>query len=93
MTGVVCDNPEANRYELAADGQTSVLNYERRAGEITLIHTEVPEALRGHGIGESLVKGALDLARAEGLRIIVVCPFVRAYLRRHPTDGSVNHEA
>ena len=86
MTGEVRDNRDANRYELEQDGQTAVMYYERRADQIMLIHTEVPEALRGHGLGEALVKGALALARSEGLRVAVVCPFVRAYLRRHPEE-------
>ena len=93
MSGAVHDNREANRYELEQDGQTAVLNYERRGGQITLVHTEVPESLRGHGLGEALVKGALDLARREGLRIIAVCPFVRAYLRKHPAEGIVSRES
>jgi predicted GNAT family acetyltransferase len=81
---VVRDNSEANRFEAVKDGHVSVLEYRRRPGEIVLIHTEVPEALRGHGIGNVLARRALAAAREEGLRIVVICPFVRAFLRRHP---------
>jgi uncharacterized protein len=80
----VIDNRDANRFELQIEGQTSILEYERADGRLTLIHTDVPEALRGRHIGDALVKGALAAARAEGLRIVAVCPFVRAYLRKHP---------
>jgi predicted GNAT family acetyltransferase len=49
-----------------------------------LVHTEVPPALRGRHLGDTLVKAAFDHARAERLRVVAVCPFVRAYLRKHP---------
>ena len=78
------DNATTHRFELQVDGQVAFLDYERSDGVLTLIHTEVPEALRGRHIGERLVKGALDAGRAEGSRIVTVCPFVRAYLRKHP---------
>jgi uncharacterized protein len=83
----VIDNREASRFELAIDGQTAFLNYERTPDALRLIHTEVPEAFRGRGFGEMLVKAALEAGRADGLGIVAVCPFVRAYLRRHPFTG------
>lgn len=87
MNADVIDNPALSRFELAIDGQTAFLSYERTPDSLRLIHTEVPEARRGRGFGETLVKGALDAARAEGLRVVAVCPFVRAYLRKHPASG------
>jgi predicted GNAT family acetyltransferase len=65
------------------DGQTAFLVYERTPDALRLIHTEVPEEFRGRHFGETLVKAAIDAGRAEGLRIVAVCPFVRAYLRKH----------
>ena len=87
MHADVIDNPALSRFELAIDGQTAFLSYERKADSLRLIHTEVPEALRGRGFGETLVKGALEAARAEGVRVVAVCPFVRAYLTKHPSSG------
>lgn len=84
MDASVVDNPALSRFELPVDGQTAFLAYERGRDSIRLLHTEVPEPFRGRGFGEAIVKGALGRARAEGLRIIAVCPFVRAYLRKHP---------
>ena len=80
----VTDNQALSRFELPVNGQTAVLTYERRSGAMKLIHTEVPEPYRGRGFGQMLVKAALAQARAEGLSVIAVCPFVRAYLRKHP---------
>jgi predicted GNAT family acetyltransferase len=81
---VVRDRKEASRFEAVVDGQIAFLEYERRPDAIVLIHTEVPEALRGHGIARPRAEAAQAVARSEGLRVVVRCPFVRAYLRRHP---------
>jgi hypothetical protein len=80
----VSDNRALSRFELIVDGHTAFLAYERTSDSLTLIHTEVPPELRGRHLGETLVEGALQIARSEGLRVSVVCPFARAYLRKHP---------
>ncbi len=80
----VVDNPAAQRLELNVEGQVAFLTYERSADALVLNHTEVPEPLRGRGLGEQLVKAAIDSARGEGLPIVAVCPFARAYMRKHP---------
>jgi uncharacterized protein len=80
----VNDNRHARRFELVVEGQTAVLNYERTPNSLVLVHTEVPPALRGRHIANVLAKAAIDHAHAEGLQIVAVCPFVKAYLRRHP---------
>jgi predicted GNAT family acetyltransferase len=82
----VLDNPASDRFELSVDGDTAFLEYRRDGDTISLVHTEVPKAFRGRGYGELLVKGALDAARAEGLRVKAVCPFVRAYMDKHGID-------
>jgi uncharacterized protein len=88
MNADVIDNPERSRFELAVNGETAILVYERTPTALRLIHTEVPEALRGRGFGELLVKAALERGRADGLSIVAICPFVRAYLRRHPPEAA-----
>ena len=80
----ISDNRARNRFELASDGHTAFLAYERTTDSLTLLHTEVPVELRGRHFGEALVEGALEIGRREGLQIAVVCPFARAYLRKHP---------
>jgi len=80
----VSDNRALNRFELTLDGHTAFLAYERTPNALTLIHTEVPDTLRGQHLGDRLVEAALEAGRSSGLRIVAVCPFVKAYLRRHP---------
>jgi uncharacterized protein len=79
----VSDNRALNRFELTVDGRTAFLSYERAHDALTLVHTEVPDELRGRHIGDALVEAALAAGHAEKLRIVAICPFVRAYLRRH----------
>lgn len=86
---MVRDNSEASRYEVAVGGETAFLTYERRKHSIALVHTEVPPSLGGRGLGGILARHALETARAEGTRVVVQCPFVQAWLRRHPGYSDV----
>lgn len=79
----VSDNLTRSRFELDIDGQTAFLDYKRSPLGLTLVHTEVPENLRGQGFGTRLVKRAVEIGRAEGLRIIAECAFAKAILRKH----------
>jgi len=79
----VRDNEAEGRYEAEVDGRLAVIKYERAGDRITLIHTEVPKALEGHGIAGKLAKYALEDARARGLTVVPLCPYVQSYLRRH----------
>jgi hypothetical protein len=81
---IVRDNAERNRFELDLDGQIAYSNYRRADGLLIILHTEVPKELNGRGIGSALVRGELDIARAQGLKVKAVCPFVKAYMDRHP---------
>jgi hypothetical protein len=83
----VIDNREAQRFEVTVDGQTAVLHYERRPHSIVLVHTEVPPPLRGRHLADLLAKAAVDRAHAEDLQVVVVCPFVTAYLQKHPEQA------
>jgi uncharacterized protein len=82
----ITDNRKASRFELTVDGHTGVLVYKRTPESLVLVHTEVPPPIRGRHFGDALVQAAIDAAHAEGLQVVAVCPFVRAYLRKHPTS-------
>lgn len=80
----VVDNPDLGRYELHVDGEiVGISAYVARPDRIIFTHTEVDEALEGQGLGSKLARGALDDARAKGLRVTPRCPFIAAYVRRH----------
>jgi predicted GNAT family acetyltransferase len=78
------DNIALSRFELDVPGATVVLNYKLADGVMKLVHTETPPAARGRGLASQLVQGALDNARARGLKVVPVCLFVRDYLVKHP---------
>ena len=86
MDGEVRNNEAAKRYELEVDGQLAIAEYRLRPGRISFTHTEVPGALAGRGIGKKLVKAALDDARAKGLKVVPICPFVKHYIDTHPDE-------
>lgn len=79
----IVDRTERNRYELAVGDDVAFLAYRRKPDHMLLVHTEVPEVFRGRGFGGLLAQHALDQARKEGVGVIVKCPFVTAWLRRH----------
>jgi hypothetical protein len=81
---VIVDAPEAERYEARIDERVvGFARYRRTGDRILFHHTEVDPAVEGRGIGSRLAAGALDDALARGLRVIVGCPFIGAYLKRH----------
>jgi predicted GNAT family acetyltransferase len=84
------DVPERGRYELLVNGSLAgFIEYRLEDGRITLVHTQVNTEWDGRGLGSRLAAYALTDARARGLPTIVRCPFVRAYLRRHPEYGGL----
>ena len=84
INSAVINNPNLGRYELAVEGHVAAAYYHRSNGVVTFDHTEVPPELGGKGIGSKLVKGALDQVRADGLRVVAECPFVKSWIEKHP---------
>lgn len=73
-----------HRFEATVDGETALLAYRLDGDTIHLVHTEVPASLAGRGLGGELARAALVSARARALKVVPTCPFVRAYIARHP---------
>jgi uncharacterized protein len=80
----VRDNRTRSRFELDVEGGTAFANYRLTPQAIIITHTETPRSLRGRGIASELVRGALELIRADGHKVIAGCGFVADYLRKHP---------
>ena len=79
------DGPNGGRYVTLVNGDEAEMTYSR-AGKTRIIidHTGVPDSMRGLGGGKKLVEAAVKDARAEGFKIIPLCPFAKATLEKHP---------
>jgi predicted GNAT family acetyltransferase len=81
----VTDNAALQRFELPlAGGALARIDYRRTGDVLWLDHAEVPSEFEGHGVGSRLVRGALERVRERGERVVPVCGFVAAWMRRHP---------
>ena len=86
----VTDNAEARRYEARAGTEVvGFIDYRLAPGEIRLLHTEVDLEVEGEGVGSLLVGRALDDIRRRGLNVVPFCPFVVAFIKRHPEYSDV----
>ena len=87
MAETVRDNRAEHRFELDVAGELAVAYYgadPAAPGVIVFTHTEVPQALSGRGVASRLIGGALEQVRGRGLKVAAKCPFVSAYLGKHP---------
>ncbi len=79
------EGPGKGRYFVRIDGAEAEMTYSRAGeGMIIIDHTDVPDAMRGRSVGQAMVRHAVEDARAEGRRIIPLCPFAKAQIARHP---------
>lgn len=80
----VTNNIEQKRFELKTADKVAFVDYISAKEKFFLTHTEVPKSLEGQGIGSKLVVHALNYIKSENLKLVPLCPFVAAYLKRHP---------
>ena len=85
----VRNNPGANRYEVEVEGKLAIAEYMLNGNNLTLTHTEVPVELEGRGIANALAEFAFNDAKTRELKVIALCPFMFAYVKRHPEHRSV----
>lgn len=78
------ENKERKRFEAEVEGQIAFIEYIRAKNAVYLTHTEVPTALEGKGVGSALVIAVLNTMETEAHQIAPLCPFVAAYIRKHP---------
>lgn len=79
----IVNNARKNRFEIDLGDGVAIAEYIVRNRTIIFTHTEVPEKSEGTGVGVRLASGALDYAREHGLRVVPLCPFIKAYIDRH----------
>ncbi|HEB63919.1 MAG TPA: N-acetyltransferase [Chloroflexi bacterium] len=80
----VIHHPEEQRFTLAVEGHTAVLEYTRHGDTLIFTHTGVPPAIGGRGIGSQLARAGLEYARQQNCRVRALCWFVSGYIERHP---------
>ncbi|WP_400073470.1 GNAT family N-acetyltransferase [Zobellia russellii] len=79
---------EKGRFEMDVDGEIAFMEYMISKQNIMyLTHTEVPSSLGGQGVGSALVSKVLKFIEEGGMKMAPLCPFVAAYLKRHPEEG------
>ncbi len=79
------ESASKGRYRARLDGVEAEMTYSIAGGHTIIIdHTGVPDALRGRGVGQALVRRAVEDAREEKRRIVPLCPFAKAQIARHP---------
>jgi hypothetical protein len=89
----VIDEPSRQRYEASlGDRVVGFAEYRAVRGRLILFHTEVDPTLEGRGVGGRLASGVLDDIRARGLKVTVKCPFIRAFIERHPAYQDLHAE-
>jgi uncharacterized protein len=92
MTLRVTDVPERRRFEIQRDGALlGYSKYQKTDELVVFTHTEVDRTVEGQGVGGQLVRGALDQVRRAGLKVLPVCPFVQAWLLRHPDYADLDY--
>jgi predicted GNAT family acetyltransferase len=78
------DNTAQRRYELAVDGHTAYADYRRDGATVFINYVFAPEELRGTGAAGRLMQDIVERARGEDLKIVPICGYAVAWLRKHP---------
>jgi predicted GNAT family acetyltransferase len=79
----VRDNRERSRFELEEGGAVAFANYRRDEGTLVIRYVEAPPVLRGTGAAGRLMQGVMEIARAEGAKVVPLCGYAAAWIRRH----------
>ncbi|MDG4801654.1 GNAT family N-acetyltransferase [Micromonospora sp. WMMD980] len=85
MNALVEENPAKHRFEILVDDALAGFTAYLPRGEVLVFtHTEVDDRYQGQGVGGALIRGTLDQVRARGGRVVPRCPFMAAFIERHP---------
>jgi len=80
----VIRNEEEQRFETWIEGTLAKLDYIQDGKNFVITHVGVHPNFRGHGIAGRIVQVSLDYARENHLRVVPMCSYAAAYIRRHP---------
>ena len=88
-SGTVTHNENGQQFEMSVPNGKAVLRYKRGEKQIDLLHTVVPPEDEGNGHGTALVQAAFDYARKSDIEVVPTCPFVKAYVDKHPEQRDI----
>jgi predicted GNAT family acetyltransferase len=83
MAGLVRNDPDRSRYELEVGGEVVFATYRREGDRLFIRYVEAAPVLRGTGAAGRLMQGIAEIARAEELKLVPLCSYAAAWLRRH----------
>lgn len=89
MSLEITQDSQHNRFTAFVDGHRCVIDYLLNDGVMKITHTGVPDAVGGRGIAAEMTKFALDTARRDGLKVVPICSYTVAYVRRHPEYSDI----
>lgn len=90
MSFLVEENPAKHRFEILVDDALAGFTaYVPRGEVLVFTHIEVDQRYQNMGVGAALVRGTLDQIRERGGRVVPQCPFVSAFIKRHPEYGDL----
>jgi uncharacterized protein len=92
MKGILITNNDENlRFETRVGDEIAFVEYRWHHGDIAFMHTYVPVEGQGQGIASALAKHVLDYAKGHQLKILVYCPYIAQYIKRHPEYEPLIH--
>lgn len=81
----VRENVAEHRFEIWIDDELAGHTvYQGHGHTLPFVHTEIDDRFGGRGLGSVLIRGALDAVRARGAEVLPYCPFVKAFIEKHP---------
>lgn len=88
----IIHNPAENRFETTIDGNLSKLDYIQNGKNFVISHVGVHPSLRGQGVAGKIVEAGLEYARENSFRVIPMCSYAAAYIRRHPEHANLTKQ-
>ena len=80
----ITDNTNQQRFETPVGNEFAFISYRFEHGNLALMHTEVPEQFEGKGIASKLAQFAFEQAKQQHIKVLVYCPYISTWLKRHP---------